>query len=215
MSGPSVLVAGIGNIFLADDGFGCEVIRQLAGREIPDTVKIEDFGIRGMHLAYELLDGYDTAILIDATPRGEPPGTIVVLDVNPADTGAAAPAGSDVESPVTDGSAHPDPVQESPTQEDPTQVGPVGGGPAGGGMVDAHGMTPDQVFALMRMLGGSPGRILVVGCEPAEITDRIGLSEPVAAAVPAAADTVWDLLGQYVPLVAPSGVASTTQKGAN
>jgi hydrogenase maturation protease len=82
-------------------------------------------------------------------------------------------------------------------------------------MVDAHGMTPDQIFALMRMLGGSPGRVLVVGCEPAEITDRIGLSEPVAAAVPAAADTVWDLLSQHASLAVPSGAASTTQKGAN
>jgi hydrogenase maturation protease len=208
VSGQSVLVAGIGNIFLADDGFGCEVIRQLVGREVPDTVKIEDFGIRGMHLAYELLDGYDTAILVDATPRGEPPGTVVVLDVDPADAGSTGPAG-----PAGVDAAGVDPAGQAGAGASPAGLG---GAPAApGGMVDAHGMTPDQIFALMRMLGGSPGRVLVVGCEPAEITDRIGLSEPVAAAVPAAADTVWELLCQHASLVVPSGATSTTQKGAN
>ena len=73
------LIAGIGNIFLSDDAFGCEVVRRLAGRPLPDDVKVEDFGIKGIHLAYELLDGYDRLILIDAIGRGSPPGTIHVL----------------------------------------------------------------------------------------------------------------------------------------
>ena len=54
-----MLVAGIGNIFLSDDGFGVEVANRLAGRPLPDGVRVADFGIRGVHLAYELLDGYD------------------------------------------------------------------------------------------------------------------------------------------------------------
>ena len=64
-----LLVAGIGNIFFGDDGFGSEVARALAESPIED-VKIEDFGIRGMHLAFELLAGYERAFLIDAVPRG-------------------------------------------------------------------------------------------------------------------------------------------------
>jgi hydrogenase maturation protease len=73
------LVAGVGNIFLSDDAFGVEVVRRLAGRDVPDDVVVADFGIRGIHLAYELLEGYDRLILIDAISRGGRPGTIYVL----------------------------------------------------------------------------------------------------------------------------------------
>jgi hydrogenase maturation protease len=76
----TVLVAGIGNVFLADDGFGVEVARRLAQRELPGGVKVADFGIRGMDLAYELQEDYDAAILIDAVPRGQPPGTLYVIE---------------------------------------------------------------------------------------------------------------------------------------
>ena len=74
------LVAGVGNIFLSDDAFGVEVVRRLAGHRVPDNVTVTDFGIRGIHLAYELLEGYDRLILIDAISRGGPPGTIYVLE---------------------------------------------------------------------------------------------------------------------------------------
>ena len=70
MSG--TLVAGIGNIFLSDDAFGCEVVRRMAGHELPDHVTVVDFGIKGIHLAYELLNGYDRLILIDAIARNSP-----------------------------------------------------------------------------------------------------------------------------------------------
>jgi len=76
----TVLVAGIGNVFLADDGFGVEVARRLAQRELPAGVKVADFGIRGMDLAYELQEDYDAAILIDAVPRGQAPGTLYVIE---------------------------------------------------------------------------------------------------------------------------------------
>jgi hydrogenase maturation protease len=77
---PSVLVAGIGNIFLGDDGFGVEVADRMAGLALPAGVRVEEFGIRGVHLAYELLDGYDGLVLVDAVPLGEVPGTLAVLE---------------------------------------------------------------------------------------------------------------------------------------
>lgn len=80
MSRKKVLVAGVGNIFLSDDGFGVEVARRLAGETLPEGVKVADFGIRGVHLAYELLDDYDAAILVDAAPRGGQPGTLYVIE---------------------------------------------------------------------------------------------------------------------------------------
>ncbi len=73
------LVAGVGNIFLSDDGFGVEVANRLATRSLPEDVVVADFGIRGVHLAYELLDGYDTLILVDALPLDEAPGTLAVF----------------------------------------------------------------------------------------------------------------------------------------
>src|ERR1700738_4722959 len=87
-----VLVAGVGNIFLSDDGFGVEVARRLSSAALPEGVKVVDFGIRGVHLAYELLDGYDTAILVDAAPRGGQPGTVYVIEprVDPAGDESAA-----------------------------------------------------------------------------------------------------------------------------
>jgi hydrogenase maturation protease len=77
---PSILIAGIGNIFLGDDGFGVEVVRRLAARKLPAEVRVADFGIRGFDLAYALQDGYKTTILVDAFPHGQKPGTISVLD---------------------------------------------------------------------------------------------------------------------------------------
>jgi hydrogenase maturation protease len=83
MADHRVLVAGVGNIFLGDDGFGVEVIKHLTGQPLPDWVRVADFGIRGIHLAYELLDhGYDTLILVDATPRGGQPGTVYLIDID-------------------------------------------------------------------------------------------------------------------------------------
>jgi hydrogenase maturation protease len=86
-----VLVAGIGNIFLTDDGFGVEVANRLAEGPVPPGVRVVDFGIRGVHLAYELLDGYDGLILVDAVPMGEEPGTVALIKPEPAgDAGAGA-----------------------------------------------------------------------------------------------------------------------------
>ncbi|MFD3523206.1 hydrogenase maturation protease [Streptomyces sp. NPDC058653] len=84
-----VLVAGIGNLFLGDDGFGPEVVRRLAGpgTPLPGGVRVVDYGIRGMHLAYDLLDGYDALVLVDAYAGGGAPGELTVLEVGPDDLG--------------------------------------------------------------------------------------------------------------------------------
>jgi hydrogenase maturation protease len=76
----TILVAGIGNIFLGDDAFGVEVVRRLVNRAIPDGVRLVDFGIRGFDLAYALAEGPERTILIDACPRGEAPGTVYVVE---------------------------------------------------------------------------------------------------------------------------------------
>jgi hydrogenase maturation protease len=80
VSQPRILLAGIGNIFMGDDGFGVEVARRLAQRSLPSDVRVGDFGIRGFDLAYALQDGYETTILIDACPRGAEPGTVFVVE---------------------------------------------------------------------------------------------------------------------------------------
>ncbi|MBT2487628.1 hydrogenase maturation protease [Streptomyces sp. ISL-96] len=90
------LVAGVGNIFLGDDGFGVETVRALAGHQLPKHVEVVDIGVRGVHLAYQLLDGYDTLILVDATARGGDPGTVYLIE-------AGTPGGIEPGGAVLDG----------------------------------------------------------------------------------------------------------------
>ncbi len=80
-----MLVAGIGNIFLSDDGFGPEVLARLRGYPVPVGAEVEDYGIRGVHLAYRLLDGVGTLVFVDAAPHGKAPGTVSLLEVDPAE----------------------------------------------------------------------------------------------------------------------------------
>jgi hydrogenase maturation protease len=153
------LIACVGNIFLGDDGFGVEVARRLATRALPEGVRAVDFGIRGVHLAYELADkSYETLILVDATPRGGVPGTVYLIEPDLDRLGEAGP-----------------------------------------GAADAHGMDPQTVFALLKTLGGKPGRVLIVGCEPASTEDEIALSEPVAAAVDEAVKLIFELVERGDP----------------
>jgi hydrogenase maturation protease len=84
-----VLVAGIGNLFLSDDGFGVAVVQRLAHESFPPGVVVADYGIRGIHLAYDLLDGYDVLVLVDAVPMNEPsmnepPGTLAIIEAEPS-----------------------------------------------------------------------------------------------------------------------------------
>ena len=90
--GERILIAGIGNIFLGDDAFGCEVVKRLAERELPDNVEVVDFGIRGLDLAYALQDDYATVILVDALPQGEEPGTVYLVEPEIEDEGEVTPA---------------------------------------------------------------------------------------------------------------------------
>jgi len=92
---PKILVAGVGNIFLGDDAFGVEVVRRLMTRDLPAEVRVVDFGIRGLDLAYALQDGYETTILIDAYPHGQKPGTVSIVEPDAAQI--ADPSGSFVE----------------------------------------------------------------------------------------------------------------------
>ena len=95
VAGARVLVAGIGNVFLGDDGFGVALAGRLARREPRLGVEVVDFGIRGMDLAYALLEGYDAAVLLDATPRGERPGTLYVIEPEVPDDVALETHGMD------------------------------------------------------------------------------------------------------------------------
>lgn len=81
MKQPDILIAGIGNIFLGDDAFGSEAARLLMTRSLPESVRVVDYGIRGLDLAYALLDGnYDVTIFVDATPRGGEIGTLYTIE---------------------------------------------------------------------------------------------------------------------------------------
>lgn len=149
-----MLVAGVGNIFLGDDGFGVEVARQLSEVDLPAHTTVADYGIRGMHLAHDLAGaGHELTILVDATHRGDEPGTVYVVELD--------------ESTVDDA------------------------------LIDAHGMQPDAVLGLVRVLGGDPGRVLLVGCEPADLDHGMGLSPPVEQAVDVAVGVVRDLVTRY------------------
>lgn len=147
------LVAGVGNIFLRDDAFGVEVARLLAGRPGWPGVEVKDFGIRAIHLIYELLNGCDLFVLVDAAARGKQPGTVTVLEVEPGDPEADGPS-----------------------------------------LLDAHTLAPGDIFAMLASMGGRPGRSLVVACEPADLSEGMGLSDQVRAALPHAIRAVEEIL---------------------
>jgi hydrogenase maturation protease len=150
-------------VFLGDDGFGVEVVRRMDCSALPANVEVADYGIRGVHLAYELLNGrHDVLIMVDAVPVEGPPGTLTLMEVDAAAVDGAAP-GADPADPL--------------------------GPPA----VDGHGMHPVAVLRLLRQLGGELPRVLVVGCRPAVIDERMELSRPVHAAVENAVRWVTEL----------------------
>jgi hydrogenase maturation protease len=83
----NVLVAGVGNIFCTDDGFGSAVIDRLRGVPMPGNVRVEDYGIRGVHLAFDLADGVDVLILVDTIPDAGGPGELAVLHLDESQFG--------------------------------------------------------------------------------------------------------------------------------
>lgn len=184
--GPRVLVAGIGNIFMADDAFGPEVVAAMRGRNLPPGVHIADFGIRGMDLAYRLLDGFDVAVLVDAAPRGREPGTLQVIDPGPL------PAGADRGRDALPQAHGMDPVQVLALARQLGPVRPTFSGPrrpTGQDLGDGAQPLP---------------RVLVLGCEPAvrmrgdEPDVVVGLSGPVRSAVPEAADLLDSLVRELL-----------------
>jgi hydrogenase maturation protease len=76
----SILVAGVGNAWLRDDGFGGEVARRLSERELPDGVSVMDAGTGGLDLAYEVMRGYDALVILDVSKQGGEPGTLYVME---------------------------------------------------------------------------------------------------------------------------------------
>jgi hydrogenase maturation protease len=137
-----VLVAGVGNIFLGDDGFGPEVVRHLGAPEqppLPEPVRLVDYGIRGLHLSYD-----------DTMPGDGRPGEIRVVAVDPDDVTA-------------DGA-------------------------------DPHGMDPVAALSGLPSLGGALPPTYVVGAQPANLEEGIGLSDPLRAAVPVAGAVIRELL---------------------
>jgi hydrogenase maturation protease len=156
---PTILVAGIGNIFLGDDGFGVEVARRMLVRPQPGSVRVVDFGIRGLDLAYALQDEYETVVLVDAYPHGQKPGTVSVIEPNLHDLSS------------------------------------------GGDFVQPHAMHPVNVLRMAGAMNARLNRLLVVGCEPADLggdEGRMGLSEAVQSSVDEAVNTVEALVRRIV-----------------
>jgi hydrogenase maturation protease len=158
---PRILIACIGNIFLGDDGFGVEVARRLRGRPLAPDVLVKDFGIRGLDLAYALMDAYELAILVDACPRGGTPGTVYLIE--------------------------PDPIDATTLNANPARM-------------SAHGMNPMNALRMVKSMGGEPGRMMIVGCEPADLgpeeEGKLGLSDTVLGAVDEAIALIESLVSK-------------------
>jgi hydrogenase maturation protease len=149
-----ILVAGIGNAWLRDDGFGGEVAKLLSERKLPPGVQVIDFGSGGLDLAYEVMRGYDALVLVDVSRQGGTPGTLYVMEADP----------DDVDGKIEDGQ-----------------------------MLDPHGMDPETVLRFVKYVGGWPGRVFVVACEPEVVEDvGLGLSESVSGSVARAAGVVLE-----------------------
>ena len=155
----SILIAGIGNAWLKDDGFGGEVIKSLTERDLPDDVVVLDFGTGGLDLAYEVMRGYDALILVDVSRQGGEPGTLYLME----------PDRDEIAAGIEDGE-----------------------------IIDPHSMDPQTVLRFVKTVGGWPGKVVVIACEPAAVGEMgLGLSDSVRAAVDRAAglalETVADL----------------------
>jgi len=160
MKRAGILIAGVGNVCFGDDGFGVAVVRQLASEGTPLGTVAADFGIRGVHLAYELLEPRDLVVLIACVSRGAAPGTLCILDPDL------------------------DPLLPSRAPR--------------GYEIDLR-----RVFETVRALGGRMPVVRIVGCEPADVEPRVGLSPAVTGAIPAALAMVRELVVPILPSNAP------------
>jgi hydrogenase maturation protease len=149
-----ILVAGVGNAFMGDDGFGGRVVEALNARDLPEGVHVVDFGTGGLDLAYEVMRGYDALVLVDVSRQGEAPGTLYVME----------PSEEEVQAGIEDGDA-----------------------------LDPHAMDPVSVLRFVRTVGGWPGRVVVIACEPGSVGEApFTLSREVAGAVDGAAALVLE-----------------------
>jgi hydrogenase maturation protease len=159
-AGVKVLVAGIGNIFLGDDGFGCAVARRLQRCTRPTGLEIRDFGIRDLDLCYALSSSeFDVVILIDAIFRGAAAGSLQLME---------------------------------PTAALPDEAG------SNDSLLAMHALNPHRVLSLIAVAVALVPRLLILACEPQDLggdAGRMGLSEPVQAAVAKAVTQIFDLVG--------------------
>ena len=153
-----ILVAGVGNSWLRDDGFGGEVARRLSAREMPPGVAVMDAGTGGLDLAYEVMRGYDALVIVDVSQQGGEPGTLYVME----------PEEASVDGNIADGEA-----------------------------INPHGMDPKTVLRFVKSIGAWPGRVVVVACEPADVSDLgFGLSDQVQAVLDRAVDLVAETVDE-------------------
>lgn len=153
-----ILVAGIGNAWMRDDGFGGEVAKLLEARDLPAGVRVMDFGSGGLDLAYEVMRGYDALVLIDVSRQGGEPGTLYVMEVE----------AEEVDGRVEDGQP-----------------------------LDPHGMDPQTVLRFVKYVGGWPGRVMIIACEPEVVEDvGWGLSDSVRGATERAARVVMETIAE-------------------
>jgi hydrogenase maturation protease len=154
---PQILVAGIGNAWMGDDGFGGHVAKALGERDIGSGVTVLDFGTGGLDLAYEVMRGYDALVLVDVSRQGGEPGTLYVIDPDPAEITT-----------ISDGE-----------------------------VVSPHGMDPKTVLRFVKTVGGWPGKVVIVACEPTGsggVEMGFELSAEVQGAVESAADLVVETI---------------------
>jgi len=151
---PQILVAGIGNAWLRDDGFGSEVAKRLESHDLPEGVSVFDFGSGGLDLAYEVMRGYHGLVLVDVSQQGGEPGTLYVME--------------------------PDPEE-------------IEGGIEDGEVINPHGMDPKTVLRFVKAVGGWPGKVVIVACEPGNVEDMgMGLTDEVSAAIDSAVKLVLE-----------------------
>lgn len=153
-----ILVAGVGNSWLRDDGFGGEVARRLSARTMPSGVAVMDAGTGGLDLAYEVMRGYDALVIVDVSRQGGEPGTLYVME----------PDEQSVDGNIADGEA-----------------------------INPHGMDPKTVLRFVKSIGAWPGRVVVVACEPADVSDLgFGLSEQVQGVLDRAVELVVETVDE-------------------
>ncbi len=158
LSEKQILVAGVGNAFLRDDGFGGKVAERLLEGELPSGVTVLDFGTGGLDLAYEVMRGYDALVLIDVSQQGGEPGTLYVIE----------PDEAEIQAGIEDGE-----------------------------VINPHGMDPQTVLRFVKTVGGWPGKVVVVACEPTAVEEMgMELSPAVGEAVDRAVGLVREQIAE-------------------